>query len=657
MAAPGMLKDSFAQEVPPPEVAPRRADEAIESEAPVAERPARPGRPWKEPPYPVAARRPLRIFAFDPMLGRHPDNKITIEVGNERLLPGPFGERVQVVDYDGAADRFYTPLDLDNPHVLLTSGLEPSESDPRFHQQMVYAVAMKVLENFDLALGRRLWFRRRRPLRLFPHAFHGKNAFYDRDLVGVLFGYFRADASDVGENLPGQTVYTCLSHDIIAHEVTHALVDRLRPHFFEATNPDVLAFHEAFSDIVAIFQHFSFPDILARTVAQTRGSLRQRTPLVELARQFGYATGGGQALRDALDPGGVPDPTLYARSREPHDRGAVLVDAVFDAFFRVYQRRISDLMRIATGGTGQLPPGDLHPDLVRRIADEACKTAQSILTMCIRAFDYLPPVDVTFSDFLRGLVTADTDLVSRDRLGQRLAVIEAFRERGIYPQSVDSLGEEALVWRDCRGSGVPDMPIANLPAILGSWAQGWGLRRGEGQAAEREDADAVEGTPNAVAAALIQYARDNAARLELVDDPALKITLRGFHAVHRVSPDGQLLTELVAQFVQTLEEGDDGADGGDGEIGPYGGLPLRGGTTIVASEEGAIRYVISKPLPVDAGDEAQRARAAARRRELRAFVEECDLLDPRMPWADEHYAGNRMAVRARLASLHRRIRV
>ena len=45
-------------------------------------------------------------------------------------------------------------------------GLDPLESDPRFHQQMVYAVAMKVLENFEEALGRTLTFKERRPLRL-----------------------------------------------------------------------------------------------------------------------------------------------------------------------------------------------------------------------------------------------------------------------------------------------------------------------------------------------------------------------------------------------------------------------------------------------------------------------------------------------------------
>ena len=294
-----------------------------------------------------AVRRPLKIFASDPLLGRTFGNRARIDVANESLQPGPIGARIAVVDYDGAQRCFYQPVDLDNPAILMQGGFEPSESDPRFHQQMVYAVALKTLENFDRALGRvlrlgpqgRQSVARPPQLRLCPHAFYGANAFYDRDLNAILFGYFRAESQDVGPNLPGQTVFTCLSHDVIAHEMTHAIVDRLRPLFIEPSNPDVRAFHEGFADIVALFQHFSFPDILREQLQRTRLDIRTPTPLVELARQFGYATGSGKALRSALD---APGARLSAATIEPHERGAVHVAAVFDGFAASYQRRIND---------------------------------------------------------------------------------------------------------------------------------------------------------------------------------------------------------------------------------------------------------------------------------------------------------------------------
>src|SRR5919106_6212831 len=123
---------------------------------------------------PAAPRRPLKIYAFDPMIGRRQGGRIVIDIPNETdLQAGPKGKRISVIDYDGANDVFYSAINLDDAAILMQNGLDPTESDPRFHQQMVYAVAMKVLENFDIALGRKIKFRKKPgtpELRLVPHA-------------------------------------------------------------------------------------------------------------------------------------------------------------------------------------------------------------------------------------------------------------------------------------------------------------------------------------------------------------------------------------------------------------------------------------------------------------------------------------------------------
>jgi hypothetical protein len=67
--------------------------------------------------------------------------------------------------------------------------------------------------------------------------------------------------------------------------------------------------------------------------------------------------------------------------------------------------------------------------------------------MCVRAIDYCPPVDITFGEFLRAVITADFDLVEDDDLNYRIAFIEAFRKRGIYPRDVRTLSVESLLWR------------------------------------------------------------------------------------------------------------------------------------------------------------------------------------------------------------------
>ncbi len=593
--------------------------------------------------YPRPERRPLQIFATDPMRGDAAGNRIAIAVPNEPLRPGPAGARLQVVDYDGGSGCFYEPVDLDAPALLMQDGLPPAESDPRFHQQMVYAVASKVLENFDAALGRTFRFKGGTSLRLLPHGFRGANAFYDPDLFAVLFGYFRADVTDPGPNLPGQTVFTCLSHDVIAHEVTHALVHRLRPRSLEASNRDVLAFHEGFADLVAIFQHFSFPEILTGAIQETRGRLASANSLVELAQQFGYATGSGRALRSAIDDETGADATAgeaqakrerlkrqqYETVTEPHERGSILVAAVFDAFFATYQGRIRDLIRIATGGSGILPAGDLHPDLVGRIAKEASKTAQNVLTMAIRAFDYLPPLDITFGDFLRALVTADTELVPSDGRGLRASMIEAFRVRGVYPENVISLAQESLLWEDRTGQ-VPDLPVNLLRQQLALSARAFD-RYAPGRLS---DDDPV----GPWAKALRAWAAEHARPLDLAAD--VPVDLEGFHTVFRVSPDGQLLIELVARFVQTMKEKEDAP-------------PLRGGTTVIASSDGKVRFAISKPLP-SRKLRPEAHREGVRRAEQQArTASEAHMSDPAMAWgpARPRRAPERMQVD--FAALHR----
>jgi hypothetical protein len=419
---------------------------------------------------PVSRR--LRVLAFDPSLTTRLEtatiNELTLKIRwEEDLKPGPIGEYIELVDYDPASGVFYEPVDLNHPHLLAQDGLPPSESNPQFHQQMVYAVAMTTIRNFERALGRVAFWSDRsgwasgdyfdqfvRRLRIYPHALRDRNAYYSPSKKALLFGYFPVTRKDA-YNTPGTLVFSCLSHDIIAHEVTHALLDGVHPRFGEPTNPDVYAFHEAFADIVALFQHFSHPAVLESEIAKTRGSLQTENLLSQLAHQFGRATGRGTALRDALghkdeetgewEPQN-PDPYALEGTYEAHARGAILVAAVFRAFLLIYRSRSADLFRIATQGTGMLPEGDLHPDLTRRLAAEAAKCADRVLQMCIRAIDYCPPVDITFGDFLRGLITADLDYVPEDVAGYRTVFIQSFREWGIHPRGVTSMGIDALLW-------------------------------------------------------------------------------------------------------------------------------------------------------------------------------------------------------------------
>lgn len=548
--------------------------------------------------------RPLQIYAFDPSLGRRHGNISRVSVTYEPLVVGPRGSLVEVIDYDASNDCYYMPVDLDSREILLQGGLPPTESDPQFHQQMVYAVAMRTIDTFSGALGRRMrWSGRRRgstadhprPLRVFPHALQDANAYYDSRRHALLFGYFNASGSDVGANLPGQTVFSCLSHDIVAHETTHALVHDLRRFFMKPTNRDTLAFHEAFADIVALFQHFTFRDALVEHVLRTGGALfrpdlapilprgqapstlstptsgrpttiaeeAQRNVLVGLARQFGEAMGLRASLRDAL--GMPPDPAVLDRLYEVHERGSILVAAVFDAFFSVYAQRISDLLRIARVGAGG---GELTIDLANRLASEATKTARQFGNMCIRALDYCPPVDITFGDFLRALITADFDLVADDDLGYRDILIEAFRRRGIRPDDVASFSESSLRWQPPEGK----------PLVC-----------------EGLSFDVIGHTDPVILAAnarrLHEFASQNRAALNLKPagaDGLPKLAVESFHPASRVGPDGQLGYQIVAEIVQQESVA--------GSATPSG-WEYHGGTTLILdAATGRVEYAVYKRL-------------------------------------------------------------
>ena len=416
----------------------------------------------------------LRGYALDPGFSTRLDtsgiNEVVYRIPFEALEPGPSGEYVEVVDFDPASNCWYEPLDLKEERVASQQGLEPSEGNPQFHQQLVYAVAMKTIRHFERALGRKIvWYARRRPgdpppdplyeyvqkLRIYPHAIRDANAYYDPDRKALLFGYFSAANQYQGANYPGGLVFTCLSPDIVAHETTHAILDSLHHRYLEDTNPDVAAFHEGFADIVALLQRFTFRELVEHQLYASGGRMDRYNALGELATQFGEALAGNRgALRSMIGRWNErgkweplePDPSDYTRFTEAHDRGAVLVATVFDAFQRIYNYRTVDLLRIATNGSGVLPAGSISRDLVHRLAAEASDIAEHLLHVCIRALDYCPPNDLTFGSYLRALITADLDIAPEDENGYRMALIEAFRARGIFPDRVNTLSVSSLRW-------------------------------------------------------------------------------------------------------------------------------------------------------------------------------------------------------------------
>jgi hypothetical protein len=544
------------------------------------------GRPYErtgdDPLY-----RPLKIFALDPSFSYSEGAVALVNVPYEPLQPGPVGKVLAVYDHD---ETHASPqINLDDPAILIRNGRDASPSDRLFHQQMVYAVCSLIYASFRTALGRHVaWgFDRQESdpgrLRIRPHAANDKNAYYDKRMGELNFGYYQAGEEVGGYNLPRGMVYTCLSHDIVAHEVTHALLDGLRTHFTFPSSADVLAFHEGFADLVAIFQHFSYDKIVRAAIQKWRGNLQSATLLTDIARQFGETTGRHEkALRTAIDvTSESQQPKPYQPDAEPHALGSILVSAVFEAFITVFRRKTARFIRLATNGTGKLPAGEISQDLQVILASEASKLASQFLTICIRAIDYCPPTDVRLGEFLRAVITADRNLVPDDPWGYREAWIRAFRRRHIYPDGVDNLSEDALLWRP------PDIKIPPIKDLC------FGRLKFDGDPARPANARELKRQAAALGRTVAQpefikaFGLARCGDTELSGDAVDAPVVQSIRSSRRVGPDGQVVFDLVAEVTQRRLVHLPGLDGT---------LEFYGGSTVIIDPNGTVRYTISKSV-------------------------------------------------------------
>jgi hypothetical protein len=565
---------------------------------------------------PQTARRtqPFRIIAQDPAVRDWNDRILTasVDIPLELLLPGPWGHRVQVIDFDSASNLFYLPARYDaaqDGHVVdpyATADPQALVADRRFHAQNVYAIVMRTLARFEQALGRRVsWAGNSHQLKLVPHAFADANAFYSRDDEALLLGYFPAHDGR-------GTVYTCLSHDVVAHETTHALLDGLRSRFIYPSSPDQAAFHEGFADIVALLSVFSLPGVVRAVMtrqARARGEagdiipvddvapdVLKQSALLGLADEMGreLQSTRGEALRRSVAL--KPSPQYYLKSPEflpAHRRGEILVAAVMNAFIRVWSDRL--------GRLGPALGGQLNLD---RVVEEGENAADYLLTMAIRALDYMPPLHIEFCDYLSALVTADLEIRPDDsRYRFRDHLRESFGAYGIK-----SASGTTVATRESRGQA----------SALG---QNDGDRAAEqGQAEEQAGQPSEPGAWSPADALPLSYDRthfepmtrdpdevfwfiwENRLVLGLdggICDEAFSKVL-SVRPCLRIAPDGFVLKETVAEFYQVVRlRADELKKCGiskPADMPPGTLVPLYGGGTLIFSEYGRLKYYIHNSL-------------------------------------------------------------
>jgi hypothetical protein len=521
--------------------------------------------------------RQLTVFALDPSV--RSGGKILrtqIEIPNEYLEAGPRGYRAFIVDYDSSIDAFRHP----DPLKRFSGSPSGAPRDPfakwsdrallnsyDFHAFMTYGIVMKTLSRFEYALGRRLsWSFKSHQIQIAPHAFSDANAFYSDRAQGLFFGYFPTTGGK-------STVYTCLSHEIVAHETTHALLDGLRERYTDPSSPQQAGFHEGFADIVALLSILSSQSIVERVVdlglpRDSRGAIRRASVTVEslrksglfgLAQQMGSELAGvhGQALRRSVS---LPPRKDYLRSGycdEPHTCGEIIVAAVMNAYLDIWVSRLKAL------------GDDVRLDRARA-AEEGAELAEHLLGACIRAIDYCPPTDIEFGDFASALLTVDAELNPKDaKYSLRSHLLRAFLSYGIAPRSKGKAGRQ-------RGSWDPPP------------------EEDEDYVYDRTHFENMKSDPDE----LFRFLWENQVLFKLHDQAHTRVL--SVRPCTRIGRDGFILRETVAEYHQSLKIF-------ASELQRVGikkpsGMPadtpvtLYGGNAVIFDEYGHVKYNIGKSI-------------------------------------------------------------
>lgn len=565
------------------------------------------------------ATREMTVIAQDPSVrtadGKHiVMSKVTVQA--EVLAKGPRGYRVHVIDYDSTTGRYHgaheLPDEYEDEPKAWQDGASSIVGDHRFHAQNVYALVMKTLARFEFALGRRIgWSFKAHQLNIAPHAMVDANAFYSPADHGLVFGYFLGAS--------GSPVYTSLSHDVVVHETTHALLDALREMYLAPSSPDQAAFHEGYADVIALLSVFSQRELVeellcaddararkSRTLAPAAvgAEALKKSALLGLAEQMGkeMKSARGDALRRSVMIDPASDILERPEFDEPHRRGEVFSAAVLNAFVGVWNDRI---VGVGQGdGLGTLATGRYS---LRRVAEEGAAVADYLATMLIRALDYMPPVHVLFGDVLSAMLTADVEIRPDDsRYLLRTKLIEQFAAYGIHPAS-------------------------NRKDIPGIWQPPSGAL-----SYDRVHFESMRNDPDEV----VRFLWENRATLGLREEAYTRVL--SVRPCVRVGIDGFTLRETVAEYYQvaslTLDElrsfgirvprglalllkgdsreeagdggeevnGQDAGESADGDDGAGAKtIEIQGGGALIFDEYGRLKYLVSNDV-LDATRQSKR---------------------------------------------------
>ncbi len=257
-------------------------------------------------------------------------------------------------------------------------------------------------------------------LKIVPASGRDLNAYYDRSALRFFFDKDPRNKPDI---------YLADSSEVVAHEMGHALLDILRPEFFDAVSSEIWAFHESFGDIIAILNSLQHDIILNELI---KVNLKKSNIVSRLAENLGeiihyydssYPT---NALRDAVntfnyvDPKELSDDTPDNKlSSEPHNFSRIMTGCVYDILIGIYQEQAKS-----------------------KDALTALKSARDIVTNLMIKTAKLAPATVHFYDsFARTMINVNKSVYKR---ANEDIIKSAFNNRKILKTSLMALSNMTI---------------------------------------------------------------------------------------------------------------------------------------------------------------------------------------------------------------------
>jgi hypothetical protein len=344
--------------------------------APPIPKPAPTKIPPKIPvPLPFQQGARVLIWKQDPTIGEIGVRKAFLA---SRVFAGPRDARITIEDLPSVAPNIFGDLIV-----------QPLDADA-FDAVHTFAIVRQTLTLFERTRGGIplpwQWngTGNTEPIAVHPHAGITPNAFYSRTQKALKFFSFTPQAKP--GDPPPQSVFTCRSLDIVAHECGHAILDGLKPGWLTSGNtPQTGGLHESFGDLAAIALALSQMDQVEAIIAQTKANLHQKNFLADLAEQFGMALGRPNGLRNADN-----NLKLSQVTTEVHAISQVFTGGIYDA--------LADIFAF-----------EQRPHL----KDDAAvlyEVGQYVTGLLLRAIIASPPSNATFADVVnRMLLISATD--------------------------------------------------------------------------------------------------------------------------------------------------------------------------------------------------------------------------------------------------------